>query len=219
MHGTGQRPAGLLADRLLADVGLDERGRSAISSYSRGMKRRLGIARALINNPAVIFLDEPTIGLDPAGRSQVVGMVRDLARSRGTTVLLSTHTLPEVEETCSKVLVLDQGRLQSFGSVRDVIEMAMVEPYAQLRVHPDLVARAKEAVAGLKDFNVEQSDWQPDVLRITAIASANGRPPMSADLNAALVAVAEAGVPVLSFEVEGARLSDAFLKMTGGPAG
>ena len=219
LHGIGQRPAGLLADRLLADVGLDERGRSAISSYSRGMKRRLGIARALINNPAVIFLDEPTIGLDPAGRSQVVGMVRDLARSRGTTVLLSTHTLPEVEETCSKVLVLDQGRLQSFGSVRDVIEMAMVEPYAQLRVHPDLVARAKEAVAGLKDFNVEQSDWQPDVLRITAIASANGRPPMSADLNAALVAVAEAGVPVLSFEVEGARLSDAFLKMTGGPAG
>ena len=216
LHGIGQRPAGILADRLLADVGLDERGRSAISSYSRGMKRRLGIARALVNDPAVIFLDEPTIGLDPAGRSQVLGMVRDLARSRGTTVLLSTHTLPEVEETCSKVLVLDQGRLQSFGSVRDVIETAMVEPYAQLRVHRDLLTRAKEAVAGLKDFSVEQSDGQPDVLRITAIASANGRPPMSADLNAALVAVAEAGVPVLSFEVEGARLTDAFLKMTGG---
>ncbi|HLM20225.1 MAG TPA: ABC transporter ATP-binding protein, partial [Propionibacteriaceae bacterium] len=166
-------------------------------------------------DPAVIFLDEPTIGLDPAGRSQVLGMVRDLARSRGTTVLLSTHTLPEVQETCSKVLVLDQGRLQSFGSVRDVIETAMVEPYAQLRVHRDLLARAKEAVAGLEDFSVEQSDGQPDVLRLTAIASANGRPPMSADLNAALVAVAEAGVPVLSFEVEGARLSDAFLKMTG----
>jgi ABC-2 type transport system ATP-binding protein len=219
LHGAGRRPAGLVADRLLADVGLADRGRSPISSYSRGMKRRLGIARALVNDPAVIFLDEPTIGLDPAGRSQVLGMVRRLARSRGTTVLLSTHTLPEVEETCSKVLVLAGGRVQSFGSVRDVIETAMVEPYAQLRVHRDLVTRAQAAVAGLSGFIVEQSDGQPDVLRITAIASANGRPTASTDLNAALVAVAEAGVPVLSYEVEGARLSDAFLKMTGGTSG
>ena len=79
-----------MAKDLLVQVGLADRADSAISSYSRGMRQRLGIARALVNNPAVVFLDEPTLGLDPAGQAQVLNLVRDIAR-RGTTVVLSTH--------------------------------------------------------------------------------------------------------------------------------
>ena len=78
-----------MAKDLLVQVGLADRADSAISSYSRGMRQRLGIARALVNNPAVVFLDEPTLGLDPAGQAQVLNLVRDIAR-RGTTVVLST---------------------------------------------------------------------------------------------------------------------------------
>ena len=152
--------------RLLADVGLDERAGSPIHSYSRGMRRRLGIARALVNNPAVVFLDEPTLGLDPAGRVQVLDIVRNLAERRGATVVLSTHTLPEVEEVCSKVLILDRGRVQASGSVAEVIRTARVEPSAQLRVPIELVERARQALADLPGFSVEQAEGRPDVLRI-----------------------------------------------------
>ena len=83
---------------LLASVGLAERARSPIASYSRGMRQRLGIARALVNDPQVVFLDEPTLGLDPAGQRQMLALVRHLAEQRGTAILLSTHLLSEVEE-------------------------------------------------------------------------------------------------------------------------
>ena len=76
-----------VAELLLAEVGLAERATSRISTYSRGMRQRLGIARALVNDPVVVFLDEPTLGLDPAGQRQVLGIVRDIAARRGATVV------------------------------------------------------------------------------------------------------------------------------------
>jgi ABC-2 type transport system ATP-binding protein len=216
LHGLGSEMARDTARRLLADVGLDERAGSPISSYSQGMRRRLGIARALVNNPAVLFLDEPTLGLDPAGRSQVLDIVRNLAERRGVTIVLSTHTLPEVEEVCSSVLILDRGRVRASGSVADVIRTARVEPSARLRVAMELVERARQALAELPGFTVDQAEGRPDVLRIAFRAPSSAEPSQPGALNAALVAVLDAGVPVLSFEVDGARLSDAFLTMTGG---
>jgi ABC-2 type transport system ATP-binding protein len=216
LYGLGSGTARGAADRLLAEVGLDERAGSPIRSYSQGMRRRLGIARALINNPRVVFLDEPTLGLDPAVRVQVLGIVRNLAERSGVTIVLSTHTLPEVEEVCSKVLILDRGRVQASGTVADVIRTARVEPSARLRVPTELVERARQVLADLAGFSVDQAEGRPDVLRIAF------RPPSGAEasrpdgMNAALAAVTDAGVPVLSFEVDGVRLSDAFLTMTGG---
>jgi ABC-2 type transport system ATP-binding protein len=216
LYGLGRDMARGAANRLLADVGLDERAGSPIHSYSRGMRRRLGIARALVNNPRVVFLDEPTLGLDPAGRFQVLDIVRNLAERRGVTIVLSTHMLPEVEEVCSKVLILDRGRVQASGSVADVIRAARVEPSARLRVATELVERARQALADLPGFSVEVAEGRPDVLRIAFRAPSSAPPSRPDALNAALQAVANAGVPVLSFEVDGARLSDAFLTMTGG---
>jgi ABC-2 type transport system ATP-binding protein len=216
LHGLGSEKARDAASRLLADVGLAERAASPIHSYSQGMRRRLGIARALVNNPRVLFLDEPTLGLDPAGRFQVLDIVRNLAERRGVTIVLSTHMLPEVEEVCSKVLILDRGRVQASGSVADVIRTAGVEPSARLRVAMELVERARQALADVPGFTVDQAEGRPDVLRIALRASSSARPSQPDAMNAALAAVTDAGVPVLSFEVDGARLSDAFLTMTGG---
>ncbi len=218
LFGLSRRSAGTAADALLADVGLAERAGTQISGYSRGMRQRLGIARALVNNPSVVFLDEPTLGLDPAGQRQVLGIVRDIAQRRGATVVLSTHTLPEVEEVCTSVLILDRGRVLVSGSVGEVTRAAVVERSAQLRVPVGQIDRARQALTGLARVTVDQIDGRPDVLRIAPNAASNGQPDSTKDaddaLNAALVAVASAGVPVLSYEVEGARLSDAFLKMT-----
>src|SRR3954451_13781961 len=98
------------ARRALTAVGLDERARSRISTFSRGMRQRIGIARALINKTTVIFLDEPTLGIAPAGQIQFLKIVRDVAGA-GTIVILSTHSLHEVEEVCSQVLILNRGKV------------------------------------------------------------------------------------------------------------
>jgi ABC-2 type transport system ATP-binding protein len=204
-----------VADRLLTEVGLAERAGSPISGYSRGMRQRLGIARAIVHDPAVVFLDEPTLGLDPAGQSQVLAIIRDIAGVRGATVVLSTHTLPEVEDVCSSVLILDRGRVQVFGSVAEVIEMAVVERSAQLRVPAEQVDRARSALARVPGLSVDPVEGQPDVLSISLRTSPGGPSMRTGNtMNTAVVAVAEAGVPVLSFQVEAARLSDAYRKVT-----
>jgi ABC-2 type transport system ATP-binding protein len=124
LFGQSRASSKAVADRLLDDVGLADRGGHLIASYSRGMRQRLGIARALVNDPEVLFLDEPTLGLDPAGQRQVLELVREVASERGATVLLSTHLLAEVEETCTRVLILHRGRLVADGTVAEVVARA-----------------------------------------------------------------------------------------------
>ncbi|MFC9689116.1 ABC transporter ATP-binding protein [Kribbella sp. NPDC056951] len=124
LFGLGRSEAAAVSDRLLADVGLSDRAGSRISTYSRGMRQRLGIARALVNDPEVVFLDEPTLGLDPAGQREVLVTVRDIARTRGATVVLSTHTLTEVEQICTSLLILHRGKLLAEGTVSDVVATA-----------------------------------------------------------------------------------------------
>ena len=205
-----------MAAELLAAVGLEDRAESPISTYSRGMRQRLGIARALVNDPVVVFLDEPTLGLDPAGQAQVLDIIRSIAKGRDATVVLSTHLLPEVEQVCSKVVILNHGRVVVSGSVGEVISTALIKQSAQLRVPLDLVERARNVLAGFPDLTVDQLAEQPDVLTLAVdTPRAGSRASGSGDLmNAALAAVTAAGIPVLRFELEGARLSDAFLKMT-----
>jgi ABC-2 type transport system ATP-binding protein len=216
LFGLPRPEAARVAGRLLADVGLEERASSRISTYSRGMRQRLGIARALVNDPSVVFLDEPTLGLDPAGQRQVLGIVRAIAERRGATVILSTHTLPEVEELCTTVLILEKGRVLVSGTVGEVTSAVATQRYGQLRVPTELVNRAREALSGIAGLNIEAADERPDVLRISlAGALSVGQDVMHTAMNAALRAVLSADVPILSFEVEGARLSDVFLTMTG----
>ena len=215
LHGLNNSRARDAADSLLSEVGLLDRAGSRISSYSRGMRQRLGIARALVNEPAVVFLDEPNVGLDPAGQSHVLEIVRYVAQERGATVILSTHTLSEVEEVCSQVLILNQGTLVASGSLGDVMRTAEVERSAQLRVPPNLIERARQAIEELPELTIEATDGRPDLLRIALRTSSSTSSDESGErLNAAVIAVAAAHIPVLSYEMEGARLSDAFLQMT-----
>jgi ABC-2 type transport system ATP-binding protein len=204
-----------VAAELLAMVGLEHRAGSPISTYSRGMRQRLGIARALVNDPVVVFLDEPTLGLDPAGQAQVLDIIRTNAKGRDATVVLSTHLLHEVEEACSKVVILNHGRVVVSGSVGEVISKALIKQSAQLRVPLDLVERAQTVLAGFPNLTVDQLAEQSDVLSLAADTPRSATGAGSGDvMNAALAAVTAAGIPVLRFELDGARLSDAFLKMT-----
>jgi len=215
LYGLDRSAARAIAAELLTAVGLEDRADSPIASYSRGMRQRLGIARALINDPVVVFLDEPTLGLDPAGQAQVLEIIRGIAKRRAATVVLSTHLLPEVEKVCSKVVILNHGRVVASGSVGEVISKALIKQSAQLRVPLELVERARNVLAGFPDLNVEQLMEQPDVLTLAVDTQGRAAGSASSDMmNAALAAITAAGIPVLRFELEGARLSDAFLKMT-----
>ena len=171
LYGRSRAGARAVAAVLLDEVGLADRSRSLISTYSRGMRQRLGIARALVNEPQVVFLDEPTLGLDPAGQRQMLAIVRRIAQERGATVLLSTHLLAEVEETCSRVLILNRARAVALGTVAEVAARAAAPRAARLSIP-------------------------------------------AADKERALRALAAADVTILGAELEGARLSDAFLAMT-----
>jgi ABC-2 type transport system ATP-binding protein len=210
LFGHGKERARTVATALLAEAGLSASARAQIGSYSRGMRQRLGIARALVNEPQVLFLDEPTLGLDPSGQRQVLTLVRRIARERGATVLLSTHLLAEVEETCSRVLILNRGRVVAEGTVAEVSRQAAAPRSARLRVEPAAVAEALHVLAAESGIRaLEAADAQPGTLMLTLEDQQSPTP-----LNSSLCALAESGVPVLFFELEGARLSDAFLAMT-----
>ncbi|MDF7777306.1 ABC transporter ATP-binding protein [Sphingomonas sp. AOB5] len=109
------------ADALLARVGLSHAAERRIGGYSLGMKQRLAIAAALVGNPELLILDEPTNGLDPEGILEMRHLVRDLADRDGLTVLLSSHLLDEVERVCDRVAILRNGRLAAEGSVAELL--------------------------------------------------------------------------------------------------
>jgi ABC-2 type transport system ATP-binding protein len=212
LYGHSRRSARAAARTLLEDVGLTERGTSLIAGYSRGMRQRLGIARTLVNDPDVVFLDEPTLGLDPAGQRQVLGNVRRIARERGATVLLSTHLLTEVEENCSRVLILNRGHVVADGTVAEIVRRAAAPRGGRLHVAPEHVETAALALAGAHGVaEVGSTNGRPGWLSVVLAPPVDGAEP---SLNDAVRALLDSGVAVLGFELEGARLSDAFLAMT-----
>ncbi len=99
----------------LQQVGLDPDDRRPIGTFSRGMKQRLGIARAMVNDPEVLFLDEPTNGLDPRGRREIHDLLLKLNREKAVTIVLSTHILDDVERLCNRVAILDRGKVRYEG--------------------------------------------------------------------------------------------------------
>jgi ABC-2 type transport system ATP-binding protein len=207
LFGHSRASAQATAASLLVETGLAERAGSAIGGYSRGMRQRLGIARALVNEPAVVFLDEPTLGLDPGGQRQVLALVKEIAEARGATVVLSTHLLAEVEEVCGRVVILNRGRIVADGTVAEIVRRAAAPRQGRVQVAPEATAQGFEA---LRSRGIEaETNERPGELRLVLRAES-----AEDDVQAALRALLEADVDVLGLELEGGRLSDAFLAVT-----
>jgi len=105
------------AHEVLYYVGLGEARYRKLEEYSTGMKQRIKLAQALVHDPALLFLDEPTNGMDPKGREEMLELIRDLAHNKGVDLILSSHLLPDVEYTCDHVVVLDKGAIATSGSI------------------------------------------------------------------------------------------------------
>src|SRR5215467_13528435 len=150
LYGRTTKDARRAAVILLEEVGLQQRAKSLVSSYSRGMRQRLGIARALINNPAVVFLDEPTLGLDPRGQQELLDLVKRIARERNAGVVLCSHLLTEIEGICDDVVILNLGKVVAKGSVAEVIgrveRNVVLRNTLRIRVPSESVVKAQQVL-------------------------------------------------------------------------
>ena len=135
-------------DELLVQVGLTEAADKPADTYSRGMLQRLGVADALIKEPDVLILDEPTASIDPAGVAELLDLIRSLASDRGLAVLLSSHLLSQVERLCDRVGIFSRGRLIAEGTLPELAERAGDRRLSLDEVYRRLAANAAEVTDG-----------------------------------------------------------------------
>jgi ABC-2 type transport system ATP-binding protein len=130
---------------LLAEVDLEHAAGKKIRTFSKGMKQRLGLAQALVHDPEVLFLDEPTDGVDPVGRAEIRKLL-EAQRERGRTIFLNSHLLSEVEQICDRVGILDRGRLVREGSIDELTHTGHA---FELRTEPAIDAEAAAALGAI----------------------------------------------------------------------
>jgi ABC-2 type transport system ATP-binding protein len=148
------------AHEVLHYVGLGEVRYRNVETYSAGMKQRIKLAQALVHDPDLLFLDEPTNGMDPKGRDEMLALVRDLAHNKGVNVVVSSHLLPDVEYTCDHVVVLDQGRIAASGPIRTLKGTA--GRVYEVRVKGD----ARRFADRLQAAGIECHESESDVMRV-----------------------------------------------------
>jgi len=145
-------------DAMIEEFGLGERANDRVGTYSKGMRQRLTIARALLHEPPLLFFDEPTASLDPSASRMVIEMIRELSHQRGRTIFLCTHNLAEAQELCDRVAVIDQGMLQAVGTPRELARQLWEGCWVKvdLRGEPTSEVRAAlERMPGVLSHTVE----------------------------------------------------------------
>jgi ABC-2 type transport system ATP-binding protein len=206
MYGLGGKDLARRIDAILETVGLTDRGNDKVEKYSGGMKRRINIAAGLLHEPKLVFLDEPTVGIDPQSRRNILDMVKAL-NAQGMTVLYTTHYMEEAQELSQRIGIIDNGKLIALGTLdeltrlvgrQDEIELKLASEHAG----PDL-AEALGKVKGVRSARAEDH-----TIRL-----------MADDANAALpevISVANArGVKVTGIDVREPNLEAVFLHLTG----
>ncbi|WP_042200492.1 daunorubicin resistance protein DrrA family ABC transporter ATP-binding protein [Paenibacillus camerounensis] len=207
--GLGRADAKRKAAELLEEFGLSEAARRPLKNFSGGMRRRLDLAASLIAQPPLIFLDEPTTGLDPRTRNQMWDTIRRLVGS-GSTVLLTTQYLEEADQLADRIAVIDHGRVVAEGTV-DALKSSIGSSSLHLRVRDSQqMMLARQTVERV--LRVQTS--------ISAEASAITAPMGNADaVTDLLIALREAGIPLSEMSVQKPTLDEVFLSLTGSNTG
>ncbi len=187
------------ADELLAFAQLEGKAKAKVDDLSGGMKRRLTIARALINDPKLLLLDEPTTGLDPQARHLLWDRLFRL-KEQGTTLLLTTHYMDEAEQLCDRIVVVDKGAIMAEGSPAELIRTYSSREVLEVRFGSERNSEVAEQIAGIG----ERIEVLPDRI---LVYTENGE--------AELVRITEAGLHPTTSLVRRSSLEDVFLRLTG----
>lgn len=182
-------------DWAVETMGLDEKRDARVKTLSGGQRRRLDLALALVGNPALLFLDEPTTGFDPAARRQSWSAIKGLAAG-GTTIVLTTHYLEEAQELADRVIVMANGAIQASGHPDDLGERSASKTTIRFRVDPASVADLGVEPGGNGLVEISTDDPVPVLARITAAA-------------------VEKNIPVSGLEVSRLTLEEAYLRLVG----
>ncbi|MFJ6574100.1 ATP-binding cassette domain-containing protein [Streptomyces sp. NPDC091292] len=216
LTGHAKKAAYGRAEQLLAAFGLEEAAGRQVKNYSGGMRRRIDIAASILNTPDLLFLDEPTTGLDPRSRNQVWDIVRAVV-AQGTTVLLTTQYLDEADQLAARIAVIDKGRVIAEGTKGELkASVGAGAVHVRLR-DADRRPEAQELLRLTLDAHVQ---LEPDPVALTARVgqgSANGRG-AAERASRALAELARAGITVDNFSLGQPSLDEVFLALTDRPA-
>ncbi len=203
------------AHEVLYYVGLGEARYRNLETYSTGMKQRIKLAQALVHDPDLLFLDEPTNGMDPKGRDEMLALVRDLGHNKNVSLILSSHLLPDVEYVCDHVVVMDKGQIATQGPIADLKGPA--GRVFELRIKGDLPA----FIDVLRGAGMECHSTDEDVMRVfvpadVAQRSLAGIPgPIGSDQRAVFALATQHGVQVRHLRPSVPTLEDVFAKAVG----
>lgn len=187
---------------LLKLVGLEGRGDDLVGTYSKGMQQRLGLAQALLNEPKLVILDEPSLGLDPIGMVEVRDIIKKLAK-RDITVFLSSHLLNEVEQVCSHVTVIDKGVALASGSIEEISSKLK----APLEIEAEVDNLSEAVIGNLKKLSFVKDVFEDgNSLRIKLGTREDVRSEVSQ-------AISSGGGIILSINLKGGSLEDIFLNL------
>jgi ABC-2 type transport system ATP-binding protein len=198
---------GITAEDAIARVSLEEKSKAWVKKLSGGQRQRLAVACALVGDPELLFLDEPTTGLDPQSRRQLWDIIRDF-RNRGHTVLLTTHYMDEAERLCDRVAVVDHGKVIALGSPRELIASLGGEHVIEFSVASGngVVALAPESLADLPAVRSVHREGEMTHLTVSEPHVA---------LPALLARVQGIGTELASLTTRHASLEDVFVTLTG----
>ncbi len=205
LYGVDPAVARQRIPELLKAVGLADRAEEKVEKYSRGMKQRLHIAKALVHDPEVLFLDEPTIGLDPAGARDIRNMIREM-KKQGKTILLTTHYMFEAEELCQRVAVISKGKIVALDTPSELKKLVRDIAVIELRTY------------GATSDYVEDLKRLPGVVRVVAdldseMQSIRVQTPLGADLLSQVTSKLPAGAKIIDRTVKEPTLEDAYLRL------
>ena len=203
LYDIGKQHARERINELLYLVGLTERADSPMKTYSGGMRRRLELARGLLHSPRVLFLDEPTLGLDPQTREHLWSHIEELARQSDITVILTTHYMEEAERLCSRVGIIDSGRIKIVDTPANLIGALQGD------VVTVITAKPADFLERIKELNLNHQAEVVDSAVRLHLSEAEKKVPVIVELASA------AGIELKSVSIHKPTLNDVFLHYTG----
>ncbi|MBX6350495.1 MAG: ABC transporter ATP-binding protein [Clostridia bacterium] len=212
LNGIAADEAARRARERLREVGLEYARHTRVGAFSRGMRQRLGVADALLKDPEVLILDEPTLGIDPEGVRDMLALIRELAGRRGLAVLVSSHLLHQVQEICDRVGIFVGGRLVAAGRVEELAARLFGGEPVEVEVRLCRAdERARDAIAKLPFVRDVRPGDDPRTLRATCEARAPGAGGEPDEPGARLArALVEAGFDIVGLSVRGRGLDDIY---------